>query len=476
MAIVKAVEGSESINFQKTTVSIGEKTLNGNKLKFTYCDLSDTNLRPYGNLFNSFNLPSTQTQSSDFNSKYINTSFSYFNNLTKIIVADIPQNEYGELIDGKTVKLTIPIISGNTLKNIDCYSTYFKGRSLDYNFLYSDPNNQSGYFGITPSTANTENSNIAYLFSNDISKPKTSILPISINDYNKNLTFTEINNTVILTGETLTTDNFYNFNFNLNSTNPKIFYGEVYIDSGLTITQPIYNIFDIDFNEFTWNNKSVKPNTNVYGIKINVDYDSLIIFGPKPTYVINSDIQKITIITSSWNKWSLDNKFPTKVAASYNDTTNNVLIDEPVGIVYLDKGFVVITHPSIVNNFNYSASTSSGFDGIVSGQSYTGNTNFTKVYFTDSNKANISYDSVVTEFIQNITAIAMPNEFYISSNPTFSDVYGTDGVNNIQNDPVYITEVGLYNSLGELIGIGKTSEPIPKNKDGIISFNIQIKL
>ena len=56
--------------------------------------------------------------------------------------------------------------------------------------------------------------------------------------------------------------------------------------------------------------------------------------------------------------------------------------DEPIGICYLDKGFAVITDPTIVSNFNYSAGTEDGTN------TYTGNTSgFTNLYYTGDTKA-----------------------------------------------------------------------------------------
>jgi hypothetical protein len=83
---------------------------------------------------------------------------------------------------------------------------------------------------------------------------------------------------------------------------------------------------------------------------------------------------------------------------------------------------------------------------------------------------------VYTEYVQSIFCLANPGEFFVSTNPTFKEVYGDTGQFNTNNDPVYITEVGLYNKFGELIAIAKTSEPIPKNITNFVPFNIELKL
>jgi hypothetical protein len=81
--------------------------------------------------------------------------------------------------------------------------------------------------------------------------------------------------------------------------------------------------------------------------------------------------------------WSTTGKFSLlqKELAIYSDPDPSD-IDNFVGIAYLDKGFIVITNPTLVNGFVYSAATSSGQDGIPSGSTYTGGTNFTQIYFT----------------------------------------------------------------------------------------------
>lgn len=141
-----------------------------NHISFTIADRSDLTSREYGNLFSSFNYPITDAQKILFtgttfaNGGFSNTSFSGAANQNKICVIDIPKNQYGELIDGKSIKLTIP--SGGT--TIDLYSTYFNDpiAILSPDDLYSDPQPQSHQFG-QPSQDNP--SNVSFLFSNSLS-------------------------------------------------------------------------------------------------------------------------------------------------------------------------------------------------------------------------------------------------------------------------------------------------------------------
>ena len=199
----KKVENAEiNLNqpaFNKKITNYGENTLTGNELKFTYCDVSDLNERPYGNLFNSFNLPITDQQINDFRNDNLSNSFKYFNDVTKIIVVEIPQNTYGELIDGKTFKLAFPINSGMTQTVVNCYGNYYYDRTEQYvletyNKRYADSNGFSAYFGINPASNDLKSSNIAYLFSNEIAKPKISYT-IQEPTYISSITATSVNNT-----------------------------------------------------------------------------------------------------------------------------------------------------------------------------------------------------------------------------------------------------------------------------------------
>ena len=141
-----------------------------NHISFTIADRTDLTSRQYGNLFSSFNYPITNEQKIKFtgttfaNGGFSNTAFSGVGNQNKIVVVDIPKNHYGELIDGKSIKLTVP--SGGTTINL--YSSYFDDpiSILDPDSLYSDPQPQSHEFG-GPSLDNP--SNVAFLFSDALS-------------------------------------------------------------------------------------------------------------------------------------------------------------------------------------------------------------------------------------------------------------------------------------------------------------------
>jgi len=124
----------------------------------------------------------------------------------------------------------------------------------------------------------------------------------------------------------------------------------------------------------------------------------------------------------------------------YNLQTNTnvgLSADTIVGVAYLDKGFLIITHPTIVNNYTSSASTAT----------------------------TITFNSVSTSVTQNITCIADRGEFGTSTNPTFG-----------AGDVPRISEVGLYDSIGNLIALAKTDRHITKNVNEFKAIGIKILL
>jgi hypothetical protein len=131
--------------------------------------------------------------------------------------------------------------------------------------------------------------------------------------------------------------------------------------------------------------------------------------------------------------YSVNNKIP------YNfitDSNVNQIADEAVGIAYLDKGFIVITHPTIVNWFS-----------------------------TLSTATTVSFNSFSTSVVQNITCIANRGEFGTSTNTTFSG-----------SDVPRISEIGLYDIDNDLIAIAKTDKHLVKNVNEFLALGIKISV
>lgn len=143
----------------------------------------------------------------------------------------------------------------------------------------------------------------------------------------------------------------------------------------------------------------------------------------------------------SWaTGYNTEKPFSLNKKQSYNFQTNpnmGVTADTLVGMVFLDKGFVVITNPTIVNNYELSAATGT----------------------------TIAFNSVSTNVYQSITCIADRGEFGSTTNPTF-DV----------GDIPRISEVGLFDENNNLIAIAKTDRHISKNVNEFLALGIKIIL
>jgi len=150
--------------------------------------------------------------------------------------------------------------------------------------------------------------------------------------------------------------------------------------------------------------------------------------------------------TLSWGDGYNTNKpFSLNRKQLYNLQTNSDLAqsaDTIVGIAYLDKGFLVITHPTIVNN-------------IITTDLSTGATT----------GATVTFNSVSTSVSQTITCVAARGEFGTSTNPTFTT-----------SDTPRISEVGLHDASGNLIAMSKTDRHITKNINEFLALSIKIEL
>lgn len=166
-------------------------------------------------------------------------------------------------------------------------------------------------------------------------------------------------------------------------------------------------------------------------------------FGPNRTMLFSDSIQKPNNDASkSWATGYAQSKpFSINAKEQYNITTNtntSKIADKPVGIAYLDKGFIVITEPTIVNAYNTS--------------------------FTGTTGTSITFDTMRNKVSQSITCIANRGEFGVSNNPTWS-----------AGDVPRITEVGLFDGSETLIAIGKLNKTYEKPGDDFVAFNITIQ-
>jgi hypothetical protein len=366
---------------------------------------------------------------------------------------------------------------GGVVSSTTVYGSYFgyngrSGQTITFNTgLNGDLCEKQSYvsdLGAAPSP----NSNITFLYSNEIKRPIGS----------KNIVVA-LEQTTITLPRTSTALNPYLFSVSA-STNDIIFF-EISQSNNNTESTVVSQI------EVKVGSEIVKQNDITTVTTLGITNNPIRIYHTSTNPAAKSliiKISKVNIGNLSWNQYTSSNRFPTNendessgkryaFFDGYNLTfgTKTQFInsyDQPVGILYNDKGLAVITDSTLVSGFRYSAGTSSGYNGIASGSPYNGDTNFAKIFFTSSTLCESNYKSVTTEIVQSVMCIAMPNEFFYTTNSTYPNSYEQ----SITNKPVFITSVGLYNAAGDLIGVGKLSEPIKKESGSIIPFNVKLKL
>jgi hypothetical protein len=198
--------------------------------------------------------------------------------------------------------------------------------------------------------------------------------------------------------------------------------------------------------------------------------------------------------------------------------TYNYKNDTCVGAAYLDKGFIVITHPMIVDSY---------FKAIFNGDIVTaGTTNVLKNYdlvngittdtrgdvrttvsgdteqlivtkdgtdilwdstqfiYTGTQVSELTYNSYNTEKSLNVVCLASSDEFFKSSNDTAKELQGvaqTEDYASFKSTngdlyPVIITQLGIHDAQGNLLAICKPTQPIKKYWYDVVSFNVKIRL
>jgi hypothetical protein len=154
----------QSINILTETANNGSVTISGANLTYNLVNRNSVNSDPLVNLFSSFNLPLDSISDINYtgvtaqSGGYSDTCFSGFAT-NRVLFIGINNATYGEVIDGKTVKLELPTSAGT----YTLYST-FQSNSGSVNELdanYRDVANNVVYFGL----------NVAPLFSDTIKKP-----------------------------------------------------------------------------------------------------------------------------------------------------------------------------------------------------------------------------------------------------------------------------------------------------------------
>jgi len=349
---------------QEKTVFTGGS---GSELVFTLCDRTDTTSRE-ANYFMSFGLPYELNALSSGATLTKQYPEIYQLNRDRIVIMPIPKEYYSELIDGRTITMKVPQLSGGTSISAKTIysSTYTTLTKTDYNPILG--------------------SNIAFLFCDEINKPYTG-----------------------------------------------------------------------------------KTSGGDFSHSANTTWGAGLAYSERPPAISYADLHSIDINTDTrpWSGVSLANGVPQSYPTNTNQGYN---YDIPTGFVALDKGFVVFTHPSIVDNIPWS----------LGQKQYTGAPNTlgetSDIYFSSTTKSAISFMDISMQYKTTVVCLALPQEFYFSNNPSWDFDYNylelanqTYGFNS-----VYVTEVGLYNKLYELVAVAKISEPLEKTYTNIINFTLNI--
>lgn len=195
-----------------------------------------------------------------------------------------------------------------------------------------------------------------------------------------------------------------------------------------------------------------------------------------------------TDLSSSVNK---DLSFGGQVSAILNSSDTN----KQVGMLFIDRGIAVLDMAKVFS----AQSGSAALTGSISAISVSGQTPFTGSF--NQFLASASIDNIVdhiatTRFsgssqtamtFQNITDINSTlffcrlgaDEFNYSSNPTYTDssnriVVIDEGQEESQRSFAFVTSLGLYDALDNLLAVAKLSRPVLKDDERDITFKVRL--
>ena len=345
------------------------------------------------------------------------------------LIYEIPNNAYGELIDGKSIKFTLPYYTGSTsnqideklgfytygtgVTNMEVYGTYNKKNLSATNLdkVLSEIDLSVKDLGIRPDlTSSVYESNVVLLFSDGIKAPQGSNLNSWGSGYADLIDGTRVFNTAGAGLEKATYD------YNLDEC-----VGFAALDKGfIVITHPM--VVDSYFRQIFGGEISKSATGSTYSANKN--------------YNVNN-------VTSTGTTRSLVRTDANRMLVTY-DENDNIVWDS--------------------TQFIYSP---------VSGSTLaTGTT------------SDLSYISYNTEKSLNIVCLASSDEFFKSTNDTAKELLTVDiseDFSNFKSEdqnlyPIIITQVGIHDAEGNLLAVCKPTQPIKKYWYDVVSFNVKIRL
>ncbi len=226
---LKEVEiNSKKIN--EEFISVGENTVSGDSLTYLQLDKTLTSNQST-NYFKSLLLPINSgdinlfTGTTSQNLGWSDTPFSGLGE-TKVLIGVIDNDKYGEIIDGKSIKMTLPIYTGYTtggaptgITTYDIYST-FPRTTIPRTTLDSSYVDESG----TPQNLFGKNINVSYLVSDNIQKPNNDTSKSWSTGYDSFKPFS-LNRKELINVQTVTTTGI----------NADKIAGVVYLDKGIFV-------------------------------------------------------------------------------------------------------------------------------------------------------------------------------------------------------------------------------------------------
>lgn len=342
------------------------------------------------------------------------------------MIFEIPNNKYGEIIDGKTIKLELPYYTGalsstadpkrlgimtgwtgpSTIELYGTYNTAGINNNLDKKL--SEPDISVNALGVRPDLATvgstTYESNVVLLFTDAIQIP-------SVNFSNWGDAYSEVINGTRVFSPTAQEKPTYNYK-------DDVCVGAAYLDKGfIVITHPL--LVDSYFH-------------NIFDGRI---YTS----GTGTSMVKNYDVTA----DSSNTPVTAESRGDVRTTDS-NDTYELIVTKDVTDILWDSTQFI-----------------------------YTGATDYT-----------LSYNSYNTEKSLNIVCLASSDEFFRSTNDTAKDMMGVEQTADVASFkstngdlyPVIITQLGIHDGDGNLLAICKPTQPIKKYWYDVVSFNIKIRL
>ena len=195
-----------------------------------------------------------------------------------------------------------------------------------------------------------------------------------------------------------------------------------------------------------------------------------------------------TDLSSSVNK---DLSFGGQVSAILNSSDTN----KQVGLLYIDRGIAVLDMSRVFS----AQSGTMALTGTINAVSPSGYTPFTGSFnqFLASGSIDDIVDHIATTRFSGSTQTAMTfqnitdinstlffcrmtaDEFNYSSNPTYTDssnriVVIDEGQEEKQRSFTFVTSIGLYDALDNLLGVAKLSRPVLKDDERDITFKVRL--